>query len=81
MSSNPVPTLVQTTDAFRRDLAAHTDALVGRQRRRYSPVRAKLIAEQTALYDATLALQLRLEEGKGWERVEDQIDRILSKQG
>ena len=60
---NPTPALALKADAFRRDLAAHTDALIGRQRRKLSPKRAKLIAEQQALYDATLKLQLRLEEG------------------
>jgi hypothetical protein len=62
---NPITTLVSNADVFRRDLAAHTDALVARQRRSYSSARAKLIQEQQALYDATLALQLRLEEGRG----------------
>jgi hypothetical protein len=60
---NPTPALVFKADAFRRDLAAHTDALIGRQHRRHSPKRAKLIEEQQVLYDAILKLQLRLEEG------------------
>lgn len=60
---NPIPSLCGNVDAFRRDLAAYTDALVARQRRSHSSARAKLIKEQQALYDATLALQLRLEEG------------------
>jgi hypothetical protein len=56
---------IETIDAFRRELAAHTDSLVARQRRGYSPARAKLIERQRALYDATLALQLRFEVGPG----------------
>ena len=60
---NPCPELVSKADAFRRDLAAHTDALIGRQRRSPSPVRAKLISDQQALYGAVLAFQTRMEEG------------------
>lgn len=59
------PTFLEAVDTFRRALAADTDKLVGRQRRKFSPTRANLIKERQELYDRALKCQLELEKGRG----------------